>query len=326
MSKLARHAGPSLTTPFFWIVDDRLVVTKNIGKSPQSPEISTLRSNIILSEFNPFVHKCIIKKSSPLHGKGLFSVQDLPAGTEIMRLPALVSSGGSHPEAEKVLKCVYHTIDALNSALQSNATGAEIESNFWRDFRSFYSENILALQSKDWKPLSHQMETKLMEEKGQHLQNYLRKFSMRMKPNELAAIYISNRFSVTRSGKSYCAMFPSASWYNHDCDPNVDLEIITPSNHSSYSPSLPSSTCVLIARTSRKVLSGEELFINYLPDSGLSLQQKGDKMLKRWGFQCSCRNCQIRLARCALVLFLVFGIVFLNISTNLRRKVHQEYG
>ena len=322
---MVARGSKQLTSPMFWLIEDKIILPKKISTSlPAFVDIPNTPS-VIRSDFMPYVHKSITVQASKIHGKGLFSSENISSGTEIMRIPALVSYGGNEPDTEKVLKAVYHTVDTLNKAIESDAALSKCpDQGFGAYLLYYYRDNVLSLMSRGWKPLSNHTESNLIREKGKFLYKLMDKLSIWLQPNNLASIYLFNKFEATYAARKYFAVFPAASLFNHDCSPNIEIEIIPPANYISSSVSSASATCVLIARTCRKVIDGEELFISYVSEPNQSIVEKGDMMRRRWGFQCLCKNCRFRMM-IACYLVLVIGLISAYFGVKyMRRRIHGD--
>lgn len=73
-------------------------------------------------------------------------------------------------------------------------------------------------------------------------------------------------------------VWPSASYFNHNCDPNTDKERI-------------GRTWVFRAR--RDIAAGEEICISYLgKDMGILREERTALLRKTWGFDCICQRCR----------------------------------
>ncbi|KAG6355281.1 hypothetical protein INS49_003242 [Diaporthe citri] len=73
-------------------------------------------------------------------------------------------------------------------------------------------------------------------------------------------------------------VWPSASYFNHNCDPNTDKERV-------------GRTWVF--RAKRDIAAGEEICISYLGnDMGILREERSALLNKTWGFDCICRRCR----------------------------------
>lgn len=73
-------------------------------------------------------------------------------------------------------------------------------------------------------------------------------------------------------------VWPSASYFNHNCDPNTDKERV-------------GRTWVF--RAKRDITAGEEICISYLgKDMGILREERNALLKKTWGFDCICQRCR----------------------------------
>ena len=98
-----------------------------------------------------------------------------------------------------------------------------------------------------------------------------------------------DKTSVLRQGKAVGeALYPSASRFNHSCDPNCGLSFAQNGR--------------LEVRAAKRILKGEEMFISYVGVDHLTneggegtARNKGEirrrRLLKTYGFQCKCKIC-----------------------------------
>lgn len=105
-----------------------------------------------------------------------------------------------------------------------------------------------------------------------------------------------NRFEVEYRGRRGMCLFTEASYFNHSCEPNVEIAV----NYNSVK-----SNFFLSARAVRPIREGEELYINYMPGNNLPISRFALAMKKRWGFECTCVKCKSRSVGAVTVLFLV---------------------
>ncbi|KNH09283.1 40S ribosomal protein S8 [Perkinsela sp. CCAP 1560/4] len=317
----------TLRAPFFWIAGDKLVLSRKncetYGIKLPSIDQGAIPDSIIFSETNPYIHKGLCIGKSAVHGRGIFSVEEIPPGREIMRIPALVSHGGEDTHSECILKCVYSLLDTLNRACGARKVMEDTSATLWENIFRYMEGNVLALLGRNWKPLSSKSVETITDKKCQSLFYLSTQHGKYFAPNEIASVFEFNRFDVKRQKKNYCGVFPEASLFNHDCSPNVEIEIITPSSFGIASAASSSSTCILIARTCRKVISSEELFISYNKSEGLPLTENAERLRRRWRFQCACRACRYRLMRASLLIFFVLGSINYYFLRKYVKKMHE---
>ena len=97
--------------------------------------------------------------------------------------------------------------------------------------------------------------------------------------------HLTNSFGIwelpisTESENLGSAIYPSASYFNHSCDPNV-------------SKLRQGRTVHFIA--SRDILCGEEVCISY-GQLGYGVEERRRTLRKWWGFHCDCNRCKQEL-------------------------------
>ncbi|KAH9599624.1 SET domain [Trypanosoma melophagium] len=136
---------------------------------------------------------------------------------------------------------------------------------------------------------------------------------------KLPLIIEFNRYDVEYNGRRGICLFPEAQYFNHQCDPNVEVTITYNSVKGVF---------FLSARTVRPVREGEELFINYMPGNTLPISRLALAMKKRWGFECTCVKCKSRGIGAVTMLFVVVMVpmtAYLR-SINVRRTQEKQRG
>nr|CCC89599.1 unnamed protein product [Trypanosoma congolense IL3000] len=113
---------------------------------------------------------------------------------------------------------------------------------------------------------------------------------------KLPLIVEFNRYDVEYRGRRGICLFPEAQYFNHQCEPNVEVSITYNNIKSNF---------YLSARTLRPVREGEELFISYMPENTLPLSRLALAMKKRWGFECTCVRCKSRGIGAVVLMFVV---------------------
>lgn len=94
---------------------------------------------------------------------------------------------------------------------------------------------------------------------------------------------VRNSFGIRSLDDDGCEFFgwgvwPSASYFNHNCDPNTDKERV-------------GRTWVF--RAKRDIAAGEEICISYLgKDMGILREERTALLKKTWGFDCICQRCK----------------------------------
>ncbi|KAI3393447.1 hypothetical protein diail_4243 [Diaporthe ilicicola] len=94
---------------------------------------------------------------------------------------------------------------------------------------------------------------------------------------------VRNSFGIRSLDDEGCEFFgwgvwPSASYFNHNCDPNTDKERV-------------GRTWVF--RAKRDIAAGEEICISYLGRDMSILREERNALLKKtWGFDCVCQRCR----------------------------------
>ncbi|ORC85665.1 uncharacterized protein TM35_000331220 [Trypanosoma theileri] len=136
---------------------------------------------------------------------------------------------------------------------------------------------------------------------------------------KLPLIIEFNRYDVEYNGRRGICLFPEAQYFNHQCDPNVEVTITYNSIKGVF---------FLSARTVRPVREGEELFINYMPGNTLPISRLALAMKKRWGFECTCVRCKSRGIGAVTMLFVVVMVpmtAYLR-SINVSRTKEKQRG
>ncbi|CAK7205855.1 hypothetical protein SEUCBS139899_008634 [Sporothrix eucalyptigena] len=106
--------------------------------------------------------------------------------------------------------------------------------------------------------------------------------SVKAKPGEARGlleenVLSTNSFAATVDGVAYMALFPEIARINHACNPTA----LTRFN-------VKDLTQKVIAF--RDIELGEEITISYT-DFGLTHEERQEKLLRRWGFSCTCDLC-----------------------------------
>ncbi|EPY19217.1 hypothetical protein STCU_09569 [Strigomonas culicis] len=81
---------------------------------------------------------------------------------------------------------------------------------------------------------------------------------------KLPLIIDFNRFEVEYRGRRGMCLFTEASYFNHSCEPNVEISV----NYNSVK-----SNFFLSARAVRPIREGEELYIHYMPGNNLPISR-----------------------------------------------------
>ncbi|AAZ10112.1 SET domain containing protein, putative [Trypanosoma equiperdum] len=136
---------------------------------------------------------------------------------------------------------------------------------------------------------------------------------------KLPLIVEFNRYDVEYRGRRGICLFPEAQYFNHQCQPNVEVTITYNNLKSNF---------YLSARTIRPVREGEELFIDYMPGNTMPLSRLALAMKKRWGFECTCVRCKSRGIGAVMFLFVVVLIPMVAYlrSVNVRRVQNKQRG
>lgn len=94
---------------------------------------------------------------------------------------------------------------------------------------------------------------------------------------------VRNSFGIRSLDDEGCEFFgwgvwPSASYFNHNCDPNTDKERVGRA---------------WVFRAKRDIAAGEEVCISYLgKDMGILREERNALLRKTWGFDCICQRCK----------------------------------
>lgn len=241
-----------------------------------------------LSHFRPFFQESFASEDIGVGeskfggpgGKGVFTRRALSYDREIMRVRSFVSYVSEEPVSEQALHCVRQTLEIMLASKEG-----------W----DYVDRYVMRLQNGTWFPFHTDDETCRFFEGFPTLKFELEK---RGRGTEIASLLASKyemcRWDVKYRDRLGIAIFPEASMFNHTCDANIELEIKT------IGPDF-----VLIARTTRPIEAGEELFISYIKDDEVSVTHKQMQLRKRWGFECQCPECRTRSMSAALAVLLV---------------------
>jgi hypothetical protein len=71
-----------------------------------------------------------------------------------------------------------------------------------------------------------------------------------------------------------------SAYFNHSCVPNV-----------SFADSVESSPSLTIFQTTQDVEAGEQLFVNYLEQTGIQFDERKKRLEDGWGISCNCSSC-----------------------------------
>ncbi|RNF10176.1 hypothetical protein TraAM80_01754 [Trypanosoma rangeli] len=136
---------------------------------------------------------------------------------------------------------------------------------------------------------------------------------------KLPLIIEFNRYDVEYNGRRGICLFPEVQYFNHQCEPNVEVTITYNSLKGRF---------FLSARTVRPVREGEELFVNYMPGNTLPLSRLALAMKKRWGFECTCVRCKSRGIGAVTMLFVIVLLPMMTYlrSINVRRTKEKQRG
>ena len=309
----------TLSPPFVWCSRETIILSrkaKKIFASASSNEKSDSSVNeesrdVFMSNDNPFLSSDLYVGESKREGRGVFASRDLSYDKEIMRIPALVSYLGEGSPSQQLLQCLKATFSMVEKTT-STLVGEKL---VWPHLKW-----ISTLSQGGWKPFPMSQEvTNILRD----YPNFRKSKSPSLKfLNDLASVYEFNCFEVKNNNYSGRAFFPEASLFNHDCDPNVLIQIFLPMKSSIFNVSRSHTVFTLVARTTRPVQKSEELLISYLRDySELPLSKQQDWLRRRWCFECTCTICKERtIASTFVVGFSVFLMGFFFYQTA-KKKV-----
>jgi hypothetical protein len=92
------------------------------------------------------------------------------------------------------------------------------------------------------------------------------------------------------------AMFLEQSFYNHSCVPNAFLScnFLLPTTDDHTSATIPRKNALQLTANVhllRPVQKGDQITISYIPMSGLSIQERRQRLQEGYGFDCDCIAC-----------------------------------
>jgi hypothetical protein len=191
---------------------------------------------------------------------------------------------GSKKEKKELARLLAASVDA--GLFSADVVSFQLNAVLSRHMNPEQWAATLALE-QDTRPYSSAMDLE------RHIASYY--FLALMLPDELAQIAsaemlstvkgreVRNSFGIRSLDDEGCEFFgwgvwPSASYFNHNCDPNTDKERL-------------GRTWVFKAK--RDIVADEEICISYLgKDMGILREERNALLRKTWGFDCICRRCR----------------------------------
>lgn len=233
------------------------------------------------------------------YARGIYARRDMSYGREIMNVPAFCMYIGEEPLRQQIL---ILTKQIFTKLVQGHVEKSYIEARIMTmasgGFSYFTRERDVlefAESVRDEKTMKNGAEYCTAGE--------FSTFDLQ----KLPLILEFNRWEVEYRGRKGVCIFPEAQYFNHQCEPNVEVSITYSNVKNNF---------VLSARTCKPIKKGEELFINYMPGNKLPLSRFSIAMRDRWGFECTCMQCKSRSLGAVTVVFL---FVMLPIGVSFRR-------
>ena len=296
-----RNSGPSTATSA--ATATTLVLTTSVRHLRYSPVLGPIASlEGYVSRDVRIQHNQVIGGQ---YGRAIYAKRAIPYGTEIMNLPAFAMYVGDEPVREQCIKVT----EEIYRKLATN-----------HPHKQFISERVMTLmyggpgfffRERDCVDFAESIK---LDESGITTGGpYLTSGEFTSSDlQKIPQIVNFNKWEVEYRGRRGICLFPEASYFNHDCDPNVDFEIRYSADKSRF---------IFSARTSKPVSEGEQLFISYVPGNTLPLSRLSAKLNSRWGFECHCAKCRSRLMNAmGIIIFCVTVPSFFLMSWYLKRK------
>lgn len=244
------------------------------------------------------------------YARGMFAKREIAFGREIMSVPAYLMYVGDEPLREQVLILTRQVFQKLVTDHPDKPyIGARILTMAYGGFSYFTREkDVFAFA-----------ESIPLDAASGNISGGLNRATDFLNSGEYSTFDLQklplmlefNRWEVEYRGRKGICIFPEAQYFNHTCEPNVEIAI-------SYSTS--KQNFVLSARAVRPIKPGEELFISYLPGNKLPLSRLSLAMRKRWGFECTCMHCKSRAIGGVTVVFcsllIPFAIMMRRVYVN----------
>lgn len=225
-----------------------------------------------------------------LHARAVYARREMGFGREIINVPAFAMYVGDEPTREQVLRI---TEEILRKLATNHPHKKWI---FDRVMSMMYGGPGFFFRERDCVEFAESVKIDAV----QHCGDYLHGGEFTSNDlQRLPQLINFNRWEVEYNGRRGVCLFPEASYFSHDCDPNVELTV-------EYSTTR--NTFVLSGRLCKPVKPGEQLYIHYMPGNNLPLSRFALQMKKRWGFECTCHKCRGRVSQIigmCIVFFMV---------------------
>lgn len=211
-------------------------------------------------------------------GLGVFAKQLIPRGTRIFSEKALLTipHGGDGASAGAVLRSLRPLSLLQRGALLGLSEGApsrDVALLRWGQVAWYRTlEALVKLRSR--------LATKSQSASQNGFDDgNVRKTNIALRISEhvrIVAIFRNNAFNI---GMDRQAVFPRIARINHSCAPNAQGHF-----HEGLG--------TLNVHATRDILDGEEVVINYLKETGVTLRrQRQSKLQEGYGFDCDCAAC-----------------------------------
>jgi hypothetical protein len=211
------------------------------------------------------------------YGRAVYARRHIPYGIEIINVPAFAMYVGDEPVRHQCLKVAEEIYQKMASDHPHKPWIFSRVMTLMSGGQGFFFRERDCEEFADGVKLPDGRTGLAYLHSGEFTTTELQK---------LPQIVNFNKWEVEYRGRKGVCLFPEATYFSHDCDPNVTIEIRYSADKNRF---------VLSARTCKPVNEGEQLFINYMPGNTLPLSRLSRKMNERWGFECLCARCRSRL-------------------------------
>lgn len=252
------------------------------------------------------------------YARGVYAVREIGYGRELMNLPAFamhIGDAENEPLRDQVLALTKHVFSkiVLGSPAEKEYVKSRVMSLMSGGFSYFTRESDVFAFAEEVRAPGK--EGALVNGPNCLISGEFSSYDLQ----KLPLIIEFNRTEVEYRGRRGICLFPEAGYFNHSCEPNVELTVHYDRAKSNF---------IMSARAVRPIEEGEEVFINYMPGNTLPLSRLGLAMKKRWGFECSCLRCKSRaVAAVTMVsLIILFPMAFIARKTIVSRVEEKQRG
>ncbi|KAJ4417782.1 hypothetical protein N0V82_005948 [Gnomoniopsis sp. IMI 355080] len=218
-------------------------------------------------------------RAAGVKGLGVFAKQLIPRGTRIFSEKALLTipHGGDGASAGAILQSMG-PLSVLQRevllGLSSGAPSRDMVMLRWGQV-AWYRMLEAFVTLKRRFAAKAQISSQIVRAEEAQIRNS--SIALRLREHvQILAIFRSNAFNI---GLDRQAVFPRIARINHSCIPNAQGHF-----HEGLER--------LNIHATRDILDGEEVMINYLKETGLTLrEQRQGKLLEGYGFNCDCAAC-----------------------------------